>query len=182
MLFRSIEATNQLSLIFDVPVDVFDIGGNTGPALPDDLVEIQRVAERLAGSSDDFLPVRKVDFLPLTEILTNSLDVWAYQQQIVLFIGALTDREVIIEYIGKGFPELVNGNSVITMINSKTSLAYRTSGLAAGMIGENPTRADELNSYASTAAERLINLGIKNSQVIPVRRRPFRSGIRSRGW
>jgi hypothetical protein len=68
------------------------------------------------------------------------------------------------------------------LVNAKTALSFRVAGLASEFIGENPTRAESLNSNASNALERALNINIKSEQSIVTRRRPFRSGYVRRGF
>ena len=165
----------------NVPAGTTEIGSVGNPALPDDLIEIQGLYERTAGSSEQFVPVTRFDFLnPASTTPVNSITVWAWQNQTIKFIEANSDREVIIDYIANVFPPILSANTAIRIINSKNALAYRTAGLAASNIGENPTRAEELNSYASGAAERVINIMTKGQQGIVTRRRPFRSNFKNR--
>jgi len=178
---NELPATNNTSAVIPVTTTQFDIGGPTGPALPQDLIEIQGVYERPTGTLNDFTEVVKRDFLPKTSVLTNVLGVYVWQGQVIKFLGANTNIDVKLDYLANVFNPLIDPSSIVNIINAKTSLAYRTAGLAASMIGENPDRAAELNGFASTAAERLINISMKGQQAIASRRRPFRAGYKTRG-
>lgn len=177
---NNIPVINKVSATYTLTTAMTDIGGSSGLTLPDDFIEIVAVYERTAGSNDDFIPVGRRDFLPLTSIKTALLGVYAWQDQIIKFIGATGNREIKLEYLSDTTQQIINENSVCTLLNSQNTLQYRTAGLAARFIGENPTRADELDGFASTAFERTTNVSIKSKQIMPARRRPFRSRTKSR--
>ena len=59
---------------------------------------------------------------------------------------------------------------------------YRTAALCSSFIGENQSRADQLNIAASLAIDRMIEVNVKGGQGIVVRRRPFMAAYKSRGY
>jgi len=177
---NSLPTTNKKSGTLVILQGMVDIGNGTGPALPLDLIEVQGVFERTFGSSENFIPVTKMDFLPRFNTLSSQLLYYTWQGQAIRFNGANTDREVQLDYIANTFNPIISPSSVINILNCKTALAYRTAGIAAMDIGENPTRSADLNSSASMAADRLINIATKGQQGIVTRRRPFRAGYKSR--
>src|SRR5258705_4484902 len=87
----------------------------TAPNYPEDMVEIQGLYERLAGSNDPFVPMHQREFLPhaLDNIPTESLQYWIWQDQRIKFIGAITPREVKIDYIKALFQADLGQSSVI---------------------------------------------------------------------
>src|SRR5215471_6982984 len=90
----NIPNTNKVSLPIIVPVGKKDIGGVSGIALPTDLIEPITIWERNSGSSTDFQLMDKKEFLPETQVMTNSFGVWTWNQQIIEFLGANSDREI----------------------------------------------------------------------------------------
>jgi len=170
---NNIPMTNEVSSIFVITTAMTDIGGSTGPSLPTDLIEIQGCYERLSGSSEDFIEMTKVEFLPPYTELTESLIFWAWQKQIINFLGATTARDVRLNYIGNTLTTIVDNTSTINLFNCKSFLAYRTASLCAKYVGENPTRSQQLDSDASMALDRLLNISTKGRQATPARRRPF---------
>lgn len=164
-----------------IQTNMTDIGGSTGPALPSDLVEIQGLYERTHGANEDYVEITKVEFLPNLVELTNELTYWTWQKQVIQFLGALTIRDVTINYIANSFGTIVDQTTIIGVFNAKNALAYRVAGLGAEFIGENPTRAQSLNNDASIATDLLLGVAGKGRQQIPVRRRPFMARHKSRG-
>jgi len=157
---------------------------NTAPNYPIDLVDIQGLYERLAGSTEPFIPMTQREFLPhsLDNLPTESLGYWIWQDQRIKFIGSSIAREVKIDYIKKIFPDELVSSSAIGIINARGFLYYRTAALCSQFIGENSSRASELNTFATLALDRITGIGIKGKQAIMTRRRPFMATYKSRGF
>src|SRR5882762_4971439 len=56
--------TNEQIATAVITTAMTDYGGSTGPALPNDLIEIQTVYERTNGSTETWQEMDKVNFLP----------------------------------------------------------------------------------------------------------------------
>lgn len=178
---NNVAITNVSSAIIPITTLQTDIGGTTGPVLPADLIEIQRLWERQTGTTNSFLPMDKYEFLPNIGTKTSSLVFWSWQKQIINFVGANLPRDVKIDYIAAVLPLAVDENSIITKFNSRGYLSYRTAALCARFIGENPTRADELDREAQRSLDRVLGIDTKGRQSFSARRRPFRAGAKVRG-
>jgi hypothetical protein len=105
------------------------------------------------------------------------LHYWTWRGNEIKLIGATQDREVRVKYL-KGFPLLVNENSPIRILGALEFLAYRSAGLASRYIGGNNSRAEALDLDSARVLPIMIANEIKNTQSMPVRRRPFRTGHR----
>jgi len=178
---NNVAITNATSTIIPITTVQTDIGGATGPALPTDLIEIQRLWERQTGTTDSFQPMDKYEFLPKITVKTSSLGIWSWQKQIINFIGANLPRDVQIDYIATILPLAVDQNSVIIKFNSRGYLSYRTAALCARFIGEDTVRADRLDAEAGRSLERVLGIDTKSRQEFAVRRRPFRSSAKIKG-
>lgn len=163
---------------FVITTAMTDIGGSTGPSLPNDLIEIQTLYERTNGSSEDWQEMTRKDYQPEFVVTTTSLIYWWWAKQIINFLGATTTRQVRVDYIGLTFAALTGPSSSIAVFNGINFLAFRTAGLCAEFVGENPTRATSLYASAEKALERLENINAKANQEIPARRRPFQATYR----
>jgi hypothetical protein len=181
--------SNQTAVIILVPkgspaiLATPEIGTPTYPVYPNDLTEIQEVGERLAGTTDSFNRMTRVEYTP-TFPPTSALLYWCWEDQTIKFnsTGALTDREIQLRYVRQGVPYVANANTIITMINSRSYLSYKTAALCAMFIGENESRAKILNDQADEAMERLEGISNKGRQQIMTRHRPFRAAYKSRGY
>lgn len=161
-----------------------DFESGVPPYYPQDLVEIRGLYERLSGSTDPFIPISKRDFLPhgIDDLQTDTLQYWAWEDQKIKFIGATLDREVKIDYIKSLFPEITNQAALIGVINAKSFLQYRTAALCTQFIGENKTRADDLNEFAVIALDKVTAIGTKSKQATNTRRRPFMAAYKRRSF
>lgn len=187
---NNISVTSQTSVPITVVVGIKSInpidgvGAGLPPNYPNDLVEIQGVYERSAGTTDPFIPLVKREFLPhpIDDIPTDSLQYWIWEDQKIKFIGALTAREVKLDYIKTLFPKVTNEAAVLGVINAETFLFYRTAALCTYFIGENASRSTELNNYAILALDRVTGIGTKAKQSITTRRKPFMAAYKRRSF
>lgn len=156
----------------------------TLPHYPTDLIEIQRLWERLNGSVNSFYPMTRRDGGLNYRSATESLIEWAWQNQIIQFVasGATTDREIQLDYIAIAMPQATDENTVLGMINAKSYLAFKGAAYCAMFIGENETRAGALDKEADDALNNALGISAKGRQQIFTRRRPFRSSYKARGW
>jgi hypothetical protein len=178
---NNIAMSNNASSALTVPVGTTSLTQSTTPAYPSDMISIQEIKERLSGSDDGYLPIVKVEFLPQGVTEGESLGVWSWQEQTIKFVGATTIRQIIIEYIAAPFSAITGSTSSVAYFQAKRFLEFRTAALCAMYIGENPTRAGALENDANKALENLVNLGVKEKQVMPARRRPFLAGYKAGG-
>jgi hypothetical protein len=171
------------AITVDVGTTAIVASSTTQPTYPTDLVEIQQLWERLAGSSDPYVPMYKRDYLPhyLDDIPVSDLVYWTWLNQEIRFIGATTDREVKLDYIKQYFANVVSSTTtVIAVMNSRTFLEFKTAAFCARYIGENPTRADSLDGEAGLSQELLTSISVKGKQDIQTRRKPFLAGYKMR--
>jgi hypothetical protein len=139
--------------------------------LPADMLEPQTLKERLSGSPDMFLPmVRRMwtpDILP-----TDFLRYWDYRNEDIFLLGCNNTQDVLIEYLQRR----ININSItdpVNVNNSQQFMINRIAAMAARYIGENPTRADELDKVAQENMNWLLGIAAKSKQGTRTRRRPF---------
>lgn len=170
-----------------IEVGTTEVSSVEGPApnYPANLIEIEQIWERLAGSSQPFLPMTKRDYLPhyLQDQNVDSLIFWVWNDQKIKFMGATTDREIKLDYVFAIFPDTdeLTADSVLGVMNCRSALQFRTAGLCAEFIGENGVRADKLNGFAVSALERSLGISIKGKQQVMRRRRPFRAQYKTMG-
>lgn len=189
---NNIPVTNQTATPtpITIPIGTNVINPTDGPGVltppnyPADLVEIQGLYERLAGSTEPFVPMHQREFLPhaIDDLPTEALQYWIWQDQRIKMIGALTAREIKIDYIKAIFPGEIFASTIIGVINARSFLYYRTAALCSQFIGENKSRADELNGFAALALDRVTGIGVKGKQSIVTRRRPFMSSYKRRSF
>lgn len=148
--------------------------------LPTNMVEFQNLYEKPSGApSSDYSEIMKVEWLPDVPV-GNALNYWTYQEGQVRFTPANSNRDVKIEYIGAIQALIAAAGDLITILNSRSFLAYRTAALIARFVGENPSRADQLDAMAIPARDKVIGVGVKANQGMPVRRAPFMAAYKNR--
>jgi len=154
----------------------------TGPLYPADLVEIQGLSERLAGTNDPFTPMIRTEFIK-EALPAEKFTYWAWEDQMIRVIAATTDRELLLRYIGnRGIYDITPDTVIGTgTINSMTFLAYKTAAYAAQFVGENVERAAILDAKAEQALEKMESISNKGRQQIMTRHRPFRAAYKARG-
>lgn len=152
------------------------------PHLPDSLIEIQEIGERRQGETGAFRRLPRKEFGDIYP-RTDSLLYWIWERGTVRFNpnGTTVPMEVELRYLYQGINYVVNENSIIDYIGSRTYLSYRTAAFCAMFIGENETRAGILEQEADRALERTIAISNKGRQQIMTRHRPFRAAWKARG-
>jgi hypothetical protein len=164
---HGLKTTVDVAIITQVPAgDVF----LANP--PADMLRPISIGERTPGSSDQFSDMDERSWEP-DESNTNHLRIWTWREETIFFVGASQDREIRIRYV-KSLTDLTGAGSIIGITNSKLVLASRTASLGARYIGENSTRADELDLETGRALDRLIVTAIRQNQGLPARRRRTR--------
>lgn len=178
---NNIAISNDVSAALTISAGVTKITYSTTPPYPADLISIQQIFERDNNTTLDWQEMKRVDFLPEITHLSNFLTWWTWQDQEIRFLGATSDRQIKIHYTSAAIANVTTSSSSIYVYNAIAPLAYKTAALCARFIGENPTRADSLQMEANTAYEYFLSILVKESQVMPSRRRPFMSSYKVRG-
>jgi hypothetical protein len=164
---HGLKTTVDVAAVILVPAGSLSLGNP-----PPDMLRPISLAERTPGSTEQFTDMDERSWEP-DETNTNHLRLWTWREETIYFVGASADREIRIRYV-KSLADLTGGNSFIGISNSKLVLASRTAALGARFIGENSTRADELDTETGQALDRLIVTAIRQNQGLPARRRRTR--------
>lgn len=165
-----VAATKEVSSAITVPAYTTSLVD--GGLLPSDLLYPVWLGEKVVGST---LRYDKMDEVAWDPDITQgpSLIYWVWREEQIKFAGATTDRAVLIRYI-KGLGTIVDLNSTIAILNSSIWLERKTAALAALTIGNNPTRARELEGTLIEVWDDLKATLIHKKQSRPVRRRRTR--------
>lgn len=179
---HNIPVTNETRKEIEIPAGTTEVIFNAtppAPSLPANLIEPIALWERTSGIEQDYVPMRKVQFLPPYETEVNQLIYWQWAGQKIMFVGSNIDEQIRIDYIKNIFAPIKDKDDPIDIINTQSFLQYRTAALAARFIGENPDRSDELNQTAALELDTVLSIGIKGGQAIATRRRPFRQSFKN---
>ena len=186
---NGIPTTNETSAAITIQSNnriTTELGFDTNPALPSDLIEIQQLWESPTGLNQ-WTPVDKRDFIPNyykdgTQI--SQFLIWCLEKGRVKVLTANQSNDLKIDYTASLFntPILIKDVGVnLPFTNVKTYLEYKTAALCAMFIAENETRAAALDGSAGMALNRALGIPIKGMQSIVTRRRPFRHSFKHRG-
>ena len=185
---NSIAVTQETSAVIELNAGVTTIpyngaGTPANPTLPSDMIEPAQLWERNHGI-DPYIPMTKVQYLPhvLEGVEINQFIYYVWNRQEIRFLPSNIANDIKIDYICELFPEIVDENTQINIINAKSFLEYRTAGLVSEFIERNKPSADAMNAYAVLAMNRVTGIGAKGKQNIVTRRRPFRGAYKRRGW
>ena len=137
-----------------------------------DMVLPIALSERGQGETD-FSPMTMGKWESTAEPSSSVIGRWIWRENEIKFAGSTSIREIKVKYM-KGFPLLVNNQSPILINSSLEFLSYRTASLASRYIGGNESRSTALDIDAGRLLPVMIATEIKNTQQLPVRRRPFR--------
>lgn len=176
-----IPVVNRTETGLEIPAETTEIIFNAtspAPSLPKDLIEPLELYERTSGVDENYIPMQRVQFLPPFVNRTNNLIYWAWQDQKIKFIGANADVEIRIDYTSMILPKVTDKDDQIDVLSSQPFLNYRTAALVSSFIGENVSRATELNTTAQLELEHVLTIGIKGGQSIAIRRRPFQQSYK----
>lgn len=180
---NNIPVTNATSAEILVAAGVTEIGFpdfTPTPNLPENLIEIRQLWYSPTGLAQ-WIPMTRRDYLPhyISGVEIADLTYYTWNDQKLEFLPATSDNDIKLDYIETIFPPIVDENTQLAVINSKTFLEYRTAALCARFIGENPSRSDELDTFAVLGSDRTTSIGTKGRQAQPIRRRPFRASYKS---
>ena len=182
---NNIPITDAVSSVLDVPIATIRIAYiGTLPTLPPDLIEIRQLWESDDGT-DQFIPMAKKDFIPhnLEGIQRSSFGIWSWIGNEIRLLPCVTIKNLKLDYIRTLFltPLLITQIEIdIPIKGIKSYLGYRTGALCAEFIGENKTRADDLNGFATMALDRALGINVKGKQAMTIRRKPFMASFKAR--
>jgi hypothetical protein len=162
-------ATVQKEVSADIALPV----GFKSPPLPNDFIVPVEVFEKNSGEDDSFYRYcHQREYLP-NVLPGNELSVWTWREQAINFIGSTTNKQLRIRYT-RLILEIIGDNSPVELTHALNYLAYHTAALASEHIGQNRTKAIDLESQAIQKLNKLLKKEVKQSHGRPVRRRPFR--------
>jgi len=188
---NEVPVTSTVSAVLPVDAGITSIGYSPTPPvvgvtyLPNDLIEPSVVWERQR-DINPYTMMSRLNFLPeyMSGVEIPQFLYYVWESQEIRFLPANQDNDLKLDYIKYLFTPFtsVTGADQVNVDNADSFLSYRTAGLCAQFIGENKTRADDLNNFAGLAMDRVIGIGAKGRQAINTRHRPFRSSYKKRSY
>jgi len=162
-------ATVQKEVTADIPLG----SGITVPALPSNMIVPIELYEKDQGQDDSYYRyMHQQTFLPNGKA-GNELSVWAWREQQIYTLGSTQNKILRIRYY-RLITDIVGSNSPIELTHALNYLAYHTAALASEHIGQNRTKAIDLESQAIQKLQKLMKKEVKQTHGKPTRRRPFK--------
>lgn len=132
-------------------------GTTTFPSPPADLVApIQLWETTVGGTADTYALMTEADPLP-NAIAGTTLKWWAWIDELINFIGASTNRQVLLSY-WRALAVPTSNTDSIGFTNGELYLAPRTAALAAGSVGQ----AEEMKLLTALADNSLTEVILSN--------------------
>jgi len=165
------QQTKEVSTTISVASGTTRLGDGAG--LPNDLIYPIWLKEKAQGApASDYVDMSQRSWEPTTAPQQELL-LWVWREDEIKFVGALSNREVLIRY-RKGYPLITSVSIPIGIMDSETFLTSRLAAIAAMVLGENYSRADALNGDAEVAFDILTGVNTSQRQFRPVRRQRTR--------
>src|ERR1017187_3421677 len=141
-----------------------------GANQPATLVEPISIMERIPGSDlESFEPMLRLTFIPLQD-QSEELQYWAWLGQIITFLGATQDREILLRYKGSiSTPNLLT--DPLGFIFAERYIGPRVASIAWDSIGKDGSKFQKL---AENNLYKIVQSNVTNDQR-PVRRKGYRS-------
>lgn len=151
--------------------------------LPNDLVDIRQAWQRPTGTSQQYIPLPRLNGLPinLEGVDINVLYGYVWEDQMMKFLPCNVDTDIKLEYVRQLFTLITASTDEILIINGDSFLSARTAALVAQYIENNMERAQSLNAEAGMGLDQVLGIDVKGRQTMVTRRRPFRAAYKSRG-
>jgi hypothetical protein len=144
------------------------------PSTPADLLYPILLEERQVGGVEtDYKEMDENDWELDGIAQQPELQVWAWRENEIKLRGATLAREVRLKYV-KTLADIIDGTTVVGIIDASDFLAARSAAIAAESVGQNTDKAGTINQAAMAILDDLIGIGVLKNQSQPRRRLPFR--------
>jgi hypothetical protein len=167
LVLNGVFVIHEASASFLVNAGATDLGVNQ----PKDIVTILKIKEYGAGESpDQAIPMTEKDFIP-DWMSTDTLRIWCWREEKLLFLPANADRRVIVYYNKRlTAPTLVS--DALPVVTSESYLGPKIASLACMSVHD----FESGQFWAGLAEENLskiVRTQVKSQQTLPARKLPF---------
>lgn len=183
LILNDVPVVHTKSAVISIPSGTSFLGFDGTlpvPSLPMDFVEPIEVWQNTGGAGYSPVPIVKILSSAYDGIVTAGIIevVWAGQALRFNTTGGIVS--VKLDYYASVVAPVADETSDIDLLTAQSFLQYRTAALVAEFVEENASRANQLNGQAQVSMDRILGIGVKTGQGLVTRRRPFRSGYKSR--
>lgn len=162
---NGVPCKNEISVPFTI-----NIGDTEVRPLPPDFVWPVKLEERLAGTTDLFVPMIMRAWEPQAS-KTERLQFWTWRKDRIFLLGATTTREVTVYY--QAVLNIINTVNDAVYARAEQYLTAKTSALALFFSGQNDTIAQQCDRIAEKNIDQVINISVKKQQGMNYRRKPY---------
>ena len=172
-------ALNGLPIMKEISAVITVLAGATGLGVnqPANLLEPKTLWERAAGSGETFVQMIEKGWEP-ESTQVESLIYWTWRGDLIKFVGATSNREVKVRFLG-GIDVPEADEDSLGFMFAENYLIPETAALAAGSLGNTEIFA-ACDAIAERNIDEVIRFNIKGQQGLPTRRKPYRSSRRLR--
>ncbi len=162
---NDIQCKNSISAPYTILAGVTEL-----ISLPPDFVWPIRIEERLKGTTDLYVPLLMRAWEPQAA-KTDRLQFWVWRLDRILFLGATTDREIIL-YYQASFPP-INTVDDRTYNYARPYLVAKVAAFAHEFLAQNESLAKQCNDVAEANLAQVVNINTKKKQALVYRRKPY---------
>ena len=166
LTLNGLQVIRELSSIITVTAGDTSLGNN----LPSDIIEVISVAERTSGSSERFSDMKELLAIPPGLRPINTLQYWAWREEVIEFAESTADREVFVTY-KKSLSTPTKLTESLGFLQAELFIGPRTASLA--LVGRDDKLSSTFNTQARANLEKIIRLNVTGSQSLRTRRRPY---------
>jgi hypothetical protein len=148
------------------------IGAVTYGTLPTDLLAPLYMEERTTGSTDLYVPMTEVRFLPQQDQSVR-LNYWNWFDTNINFIGATQSNQVRLTYYWDFTPDAVDSTTLDLRANGRSFLAAKISAMVHKWINQNDGLASDCNAVAEEQLKKIVGIMIRGRQNLATRQIPF---------
>lgn len=170
--FRNECAQNGISQEYRQATATIAIGATTYGTLPTDFLLPIYLEERTSGSSDLYIPMQEVRFLPEVRQSTN-LVYWSFFDNNIKFVGSTQANQVRLTYFWDFSPDTVDATTVDLRANGRSYLAAKVAALAHKFISQNDSQSQAADSIAEVQLMKIIAILVRDRMGVPGRQIPF---------
>jgi hypothetical protein len=153
------------------PASTITAGSKEWTGQPSDLLFPIKLWEKAVGAPDSEYTEMDERTPDPSELQVEELENWYFQEGLIKFKGATTDRSIILKY-QRELTVITGDATILPVANVKNFLAFRSASIIARARG-NKSRADDLDADAKLHYDTAIGTKVKDGQGEPVKPRPY---------
>lgn len=165
---------SEIAVQRDVVSPDIDVAANAVKLaqLPVDMIVPLELLERADASTEDWTPVKEVDFVNPNLDTNSEIVEWSWRDLDIQINPPTSARDVRLRYV-RLLVALTVAGSTVEIESAKRYLSARTAQLACYGGGNNSKKGDKLQNDVDQALDRVLRVYVNNQQGVSVRRRAY---------